>query len=625
MKLFRALLVIPFVISLLMPAYAQAAIAITASVNQGPIGKEITITGSGFYGATVNETDSRGVSILFGKYPGTVMDYSAAIYQLLKVVELRDGAFQTSVTIPSRLDSGSVKEEVSRGTNYIWLTYFYPAVPPFPSVNGTEIKAITTFTVVAGAITLDPNRGPVGIEVAINGSHFGVSESIAITYDGITANIAGDRDTDANGTFGISKITVPPRSAGTYVITATGNTSGSIAQANFTVTPAISVTPTSGPKGTLITVKGTGFGKNSEFNTTFGSVAGGSGTTDAVGGFAVPIAASADATGNYDITARDAGGNTASASFALTSSGINLTAVSGVGGTAVAVSGTGFITNRALSVTFNDAQVATATSDAQGRFSANFTVPALAAGTYKVKASDGTNTSEADFAISLSTDISPKTSRASPGYVGLEVTITGAGIAPLSTVTVTYDGKEVATATGGANKSFSATFKVPASNAGEHTIVVTTGAGTRQFTFVLESAPPNPPVPLKPEMGINVKPAPSFDWENVADPSGVTYTLQIATAVDFSQAAMVLEKPGLTLSEYTISEKDKLLSTGKNAPYYWHVRAIDGAGNLGQWSGTGTFSVGARLSQPVIYLLIGIGALAVIIVGFWLGRRTAFH
>ncbi len=66
---------------------------------------------------------------------------------------------------------------------------------------------------------------------------------------------------------------------------------------------------------------------------------------------------------------------------------------------------------------------------------------------------------------------------------------------------------------------------------------------------------------------------PTFDWSDVTDPGGVTYTLEIIDT---------LTKTGLTASTYTLTS-DEALAAGT---YSWRVRAIDGAGNVGEWSST---------------------------------------
>ena len=125
-----------------------------------------------------------------------------------------------------------------------------------------------------------------------------------------------------------------------------------------------------------------------------------------------------------------------------------------------------------------------------------------------------------------------------------------------------------------------------------------------------------------------------FDWcgdatdlsQEVTDDSRpIIYTLQIATEEDFAEDSIALEKTGLTQSEYTITKEERLNSVSKENPYYWRVKAVDAASNE-SWSGTGSFYVGFSwsLPQPVIYTLFGIGALLLGVLGFWLGRKTAY-
>ena len=116
-----------------------------------------------------------------------------------------------------------------------------------------------------------------------------------------------------------------------------------------------------------------------------------------------------------------------------------------------------------------------------------------------------------------------------------------------------------------------------------------------------------------------------FDWEDVTDPSGVKYTLQVATDADFTN--VILQKPDLTESEYTLTDEEKLESVGEEEPYYWRVRAVDGAFNNSAWTTPASFRVGFIFNIPTwgIYLLFGIGALLLGVLGFWLGRRTAYY
>ena len=86
----------------------------------------------------------------------------------------------------------------------------------------------------------------------------------------------------------------------------------------------------------------------------------------------------------------------------------------------------------------------------------------------------------------------------------------------------------------------------------------------------------------------------------------------------------MLEKKGLTKSEYTVTEEEKLAAVKQEVPYYWRVKAIDDAANESEWSAPGSFYVGFTFPGWAIYTLIGIVALLVGFLAFWFGRRTAY-
>jgi hypothetical protein len=91
---------------------------------------------------------------------------------------------------------------------------------------------------------------------------------------------------------------------------------------------------------------------------------------------------------------------------------------------------------------------------------------------------------------------------------------------------------------------------------------------------------------------------------------------------------IVLEKKGLTNSEYTITEEEKLESTEKEVSYYWRVKAVDSAFNESEWIPSGLFYVGfSRSSIPdwLQYTFYGIGGILIAILGFWVRRRTTSH
>lgn len=139
-------------------------------------------------------------------------------------------------------------------------------------------------------------------------------------------------------------------------------------------------------------------------------------------------------------------------------------------------------------------------------------------------------------------------------------------------------------------------------------------------------AVPPTPVLFLPEMDSKAEALVYFDWEDVTNLSPpITYSLQVAS--DYNFASRVLEKNGLTGSEYTLTQEEKLAAVKKGAPYYWRVKAIDSDTNESEWSTPGSFYVGFSFALPgwVVYILILLGVLFVGFLAFAVGRRTAYY
>jgi len=130
-------------------------------------------------------------------------------------------------------------------------------------------------------------------------------------------------------------------------------------------------------------------------------------------------------------------------------------------------------------------------------------------------------------------------------------------------------------------------------------------------------------VPLLPEMATTAEAETYFDWEDVNDPSGITYTLQVGNDTNFS--AIVLEKKGLTQSEYILTKEEKLESSEPDTSYYWRIKATDGASNEGKWTIPILFYVALPQQEVplnwILYIGIGLGVLVFGVLGFWVFKR----
>ena len=186
----------------------------------------------------------------------------------------------------------------------------------------------------------------------------------------------------------------------------------------------------------------------------------------------------------------------------------------------------------------------------------------------------------------------------------------------------------VATTTSDASGAILTQFQIPETTGGDHTITVSDGTASKQAVMTVETTAPSIPPPLEPTMGSTMETPFTFDWEEVTDASlPVTYELQIGTSENFEASSIVLELTGLTGSSYILTEAEELKLAGQEAPYYWLIRSIDGAGNASGWTGTGDFYVATPFSFPIwlIITLAGVGAVIVFGIGYLVGRRTAFY
>ncbi len=520
-----------------------------------------------------------------------------------------------------------------------------------------------TPALAARVIELDPEEGGIGDTITITGSGFTAStdtseryvdiyfaENEADTSDDIDDEVdtyerlkspqIGYVDDPDEGEFETTfKVPVELNDgtddedveSGTYYVYVTlFNTYRIKAYAEFTVIGGgeITIDPTEGVVGTEVEISGTDFGRREDIFIEYDGddieIESGDEQTDSDGEFGDTIIIIPESSaGDHTITVfgEDSGAEV-EATFTVEPE-ITISPESGGIGAAVAVNGTGFGKRSDITIFLNDDKVATTTTDRYGSFDTTFNVPVTEPDTYDVEVWDeDDNEDTAEFTVAIATDvsISPTT-----GNIGTELTVNGTGFIAGGIITIKYDTTQIATTTADANGAFSATFTAPKGEHGDYNITVSDGTTTKQLTFTMESEAPPVPKPLLPEMGVKAEQPVHFDWEDVTDPSGVTYTLQIASDKGF--ASIVLEKKDLTDSEYTITEAEKLEPVSKEAAYYWRVKAIDGAFNESEWTGAGSFYISVSLAMPdwVKYALFGIGALLFGLLGFWIGRRTAYY
>ena len=238
---------------------------------------------------------------------------------------------------------------------------------------------------------------------------------------------------------------------------------------------------------------------------------------------------------------------------------------------------------------------------------ASFTVPEAASGIYWVRfvrlATDESSTFY--FPVQPGIKVTPSIVKA-----GGSVTVDGKGFPGETMVTLALDGKMTGlSARTNRLGSFTSSVSIPDTFSGSHRLLVNTLNGdiiTATIEVLPKDNPTAPPINNvenhttepstnnNPQPTIDRSPPPlpvavspmghsfglfgakvvTFVWNGVSDPSGVTYTLEIATNNTFSMLSM--QQKELTETSCTVEMPPGV--------YYWRVKAIDGDGNASFWA-----------------------------------------
>lgn len=549
---------------------------VTLSQATASIGQPVTVNGTGF-------AANKGVTVIFD--------------DLIIATATSDaqGSVTASFNIP----------ETFRGSHTV-------------KVMDASSNQDTALLNTTESISITPESGPAGTEVTVSGSGFTGSRPIVISYDGTAAATKpASVSTDSKGKF-TAVFAVPAGISGAHRVEAGDGTYST--GADFSTLANAVLGTSTGYAGRDVAVSGSGFKANQSVTIAFANNPVRLVTTSATGSFSDQFKPPAMPPGTYEVKITD-GTSTATEQFVLKAAAAALSATSGVPGMGVTVNGSGF--SGAVTVKFDNSEVGRGNAGTDGSFAATFTVPPGTVGPHTITVGDGTITATAQFTVTMSASLNQAS-----GHVGMSLTISGNGFN--GPVTVRYDDLEVARSETGTGGSFSATFTVPASSSGNHSVTATDGLNTIKSVFLMESQAPPVPAPVSPPSGGEAETRVQFGWMPVSDVSGVNYQLQVASDASFIASSILLEKTGLAEAAYTLSEAEKLPPVKEDAPYYWRVRAMDGASNQSDWSApvmfytASSFSV-LELPDWVKYVLLGIAGVLIGLFGFWLGRRTAYY
>jgi len=517
------------------------------------------------------------------------------------------------------------------------------------------IPLLPTPAHAAGYLLVFPQKGRIGDYIEITGSSFNKNDSVDIYLSSQEAKTGDFIDDDVTAYEHLFNVTtddfgsfeqtyafylpdilndgeyVEDVHGGDYYICAVYYRSNKIvAVAEFTVLNGeISLDSDEDIVGAEVEISGIGLRPDQaitiEYDGNAIPISSGDSQTDENGDFTCTVIIPESPAGSHFVTAVDESGNTPETEFTVIPM-ITINPTEQLTGGEVQVSGMGFAARGDITITIDGKKVDTTplplSADHYGSFEGSFLVPATGFGDRTVEASDHIdNEAQTQLTVPCGLMVNPTTSLTSPGYVGMELAINGAGFSSGSTVTLTYsnNGDDILIATPTAtNGAFQVEFIVPPSAAGSHVITANDGTSQATATFIMEAQAPPTPTTLTPEIAGTTGSRAYFDWIDVNDESGISYTLQIAVDSDFK--AILLNKEGLDSSTYTLTEEEKLEPAQEDAPYYWRVKAVDGALNESSWTYPQIFYIGFSWSAIPVWAMYVLGILVVALLstlGYW--------
>ncbi len=131
-------------------------------------------------------------------------------------------------------------------------------------MSGRKATAALTLTAVIATVSLVPATTNRGGLLTVSGANFAVGEAVTITADSVITPLATITAT-AQGLLPPTGVSVPYiLASGPHTLRLTGATSGRVATTPFTVAPLaprLAVNPATASPGTVVTVSGSGFGR----------------------------------------------------------------------------------------------------------------------------------------------------------------------------------------------------------------------------------------------------------------------------------------------------------------------------------------------------------------------------
>jgi hypothetical protein len=458
--------------------------AITIAPSMGPVGATFQVTATGF-------TASASAKVTFNSATVSPIGCTVGSVSGSEVTTSSGGNFTCAFAVPT-------------------------SVPGPFAVVATDLTTMTTsnsetFTVTVPTLAALPGQGPIGSALSVSGSGFTVSSTAQVEFSGtpltavsctVGSNSGDTITTNSTGAF-VCSFDVPTEGPSSYPVVATDlATSTPTNTVTFTVTAvAVNVAPGQGPVGTPVTISGTGYSVLTTVSSlvfdmvTISSCSSGSLTTGATGAFSCGIDVPVGTSGS-SVVATDIGGQAGTAQFSVTVPAILVSPNSGPIGSMFGVSGTGFESGSALTVSVAGVSLtptscstgtyagASITTNGIGAFGCTFLLATQPGGSITLTATQGINSATVTFLINSSFSVSTPT-----GTVGGVLSFTGAGFAASSGFVVEWNATTpLCTGTTSAVGELSCSGTVPAAPAGPHTLTAVQGANSASASLTVTPA-----------------------------------------------------------------------------------------------------------------------------------------
>ena len=349
------------------------------SPTSGAMGAAVTLTGSGFNGATAVYFD-----------PTTSFNGTPAAFSVVSSTQISTG-------VPAGAASGRIKVVTSAGT-------------------GTSVASFTVLSTAAPAISsFSPTSGVVGTTVTLTGTNF--TGTTAVRFNGAAS-------TNFKGVSNTQLTVVVPAGASSGPVAVTNAAGSATSAETFTVKPKITgFAPASGSMGAAVTINGNTFtGATAVYFDPTSSFNGTPATFTVLSDAQISTSVPGGATSGKVRVVTPSGAGTSSASFTVNSTAAptisSFSPASGVVATTVTLAGANFTGTKTVS--FNG----TTTTNFKGISTTQLAVvapPGATTGRITLTNTVGSATSSTNFTVK------PKITSFSPtsGSVGAAVTITG--------------------------------------------------------------------------------------------------------------------------------------------------------------------------------------------------------